>query len=65
MDYNQLLELLAIKHPLPSLKPNLNLSEGPNRRLNANDNAFDGKETFGINESASSCKRVQTLTKQC
>ena len=34
---------------------NLNLSEGPNRRLKAKDRAFEGSESIGKNDISSSC----------
>jgi len=41
---------------------NLNLSEGPNRRLNANENAFEGKEILGINDISSSGNKFELQT---
>lgn len=40
---------------------NLNLSEGLNRRLNANDTAFEGSEMLGMNANASSCNYISKL----
>ena len=39
----------------------LNLSEGVNWRLNANDSEFDGKVRLGINDSSSSYKIEQMI----
>ena len=36
---------------------NLNLSEGLNRRLNANEAAFEGREMVGMKDNASSCMK--------
>lgn len=36
---------------------NLNLSEGLNRRLNANEAALEGREMLGMKDNASSCAK--------
>jgi len=38
---------------------NLNLSEGPNRRLNANENAFEGKEKMKPRKDGKLKKRAK------
>lgn len=37
------------------------MSEGPKRRLNANDNAFEGREMLGMNDICSSCNKFKIL----